>query len=108
MRVKVVTSLSKPLWNKYARECISTWLSNFDLPEGSEFEFWVQGVFPSNLPLSSFQGRPIRWKSLDTQSEGWKDFHQNWSGHPVPQVEPGSSYRFNFMPFSCKVFALVS
>lgn len=106
MRYKVVTSFSKPLWTKYAKECIQSWLDKMVLPEGSSFEFWVQGIFPLGLPMKSAQGLPVRYKSLDAQSQEWLLFAQTFNSMPRPDVEPGQEFRFNFMPFSCKVFTL--
>jgi hypothetical protein len=106
MRYKIVTSFSKPLWEKYAEECIKSLLLSSELPEGSSFEFWVQGIFPIGLPMKSAQGLPVKYKSLDAQSPEWLQFANTFGNVPRPEVPPGQEFRFNFMPFSCKVFAL--
>lgn len=106
MKYKIVTSFSKPLWTKYAKVCIQSWLDRLTLPEGSVFEFWVQGIFPLGLPMKSAQGTPVKYKSLDAQSQEWLQFAQTFGSIPRPETEPGQEFRFNFMPFSCKVFAL--
>lgn len=104
MKVKVVTSLNKDLWKKYAEKCIATW-NNLTLPEGSSFEIWILGEFPAGLP-ASINGAPVSYKMTGTQSDSWKHFYYNFSQHPKPDTQPGNEYKFNFMPFSVKVYAL--
>jgi hypothetical protein len=43
---------------------------------------------------------------VETQSPAWAAFYQNHANHPKPKTDPGQEYRFNFIPFSVKVFAL--
>lgn len=106
MRLKVVSSFNEHLWNRYAKKCVTSWVEHLDLAEGSEIEVWINGPFPRDLPLKTNSGTPFRYKSLDTQSDGWTYFYEHWSQHPKPEVDSNNSFRFNFLPFSCKVYAL--
>lgn len=104
MRVKVVTSLNKELWERYASKCIASWES-ISLPEGSTYEIWILGEFPKGLP-TTINGTPVTYKMIATQSDAWKHFFYQFSQHPRPQVPSGQEYKFNFMPFSIKAYAL--
>lgn len=107
MKIKIVTSFNEKLWDRYAQKCVSSWVDNLWLDEGSEIEAWLNGPFPRNLPTKTTWGTPFKYKSLDTQSEGWTYFYEHWSRVEVPQdLPPHERFRFNFLPFSCKVFAL--
>lgn len=106
MKTKVVTSFSASLWNRYAKTCISTWVEHLKLDEGSVVEVWINGPFPEGLPKQTKSGTPFKYKLLDTQSEGWQYFYSTWSQHPRPETNQGQEFKFNFIPFSCKVFAL--
>jgi hypothetical protein len=106
MRVKLISSLSKQLWDAYAKFSIPTWVEHLKLDEGSEIELWILGEFPKGLPTKTASGTPIKYKMIDTQSEGWQHFYATYNKHPKPQNIPqGQEYKFNFLPFSIKVFA---
>lgn len=106
MRTKVVTSISANLWHSYAKDCIATWVKNFDLGKESQIEIWISGPFPTGLVLETEHGTPIHYKSLDVQSEAWKAFNETFRNQPIPDVPDNEKYKFRFLPFSAKVFAL--
>lgn len=106
MRVKLVTSLNKQLYEKYAKDNFKSWVNYLYLPEGSEIEVWFNGEMPQGLPQRTNNGTPFKYKILDVQSEGWKYFISSYKNHPRPKAQPGQEYMFNFVPFSCKVYAL--
>jgi len=106
VKTKVVTSFNTRLWEKYAKTCITTWVDHLKLDEGSVVEVWINGPFPEGLPKQTKSGTPFQYKLLDTQSEGWQYFYATWSQHPKPETRPGQEFKFNFIPFSCKVYAL--
>lgn len=106
MKVKVVTSFNAQLFHKYGKTCLDTWVKHLKLEKGSIVEVWINGAFPQGLPQTCEDGTPFVYKSLDVQSEGWKFFYDNYRGHPRPDTPPGQEFRFNFIPFSCKVYAL--
>jgi len=105
MRVKLVTSFNERLWEQYAKKCLDTWKEYLFLDEGSIIEIWINGIFPVGLPLV-INNIPVTYKCLDTQSDGWVYFYETFSQIQRPQVPPSDTFRYNFMPFSCKVFAL--
>ena len=105
MKVKVISSLSKELWESYAKYSVPTWVEYMALDEGSEIELWILGEFPKGLPTKTFNGTPIKYKMIDTQSEGWRHFYETYSKHPRPNAPKGQEYKHNFLPFSIKVFA---
>lgn len=106
MRTKVITSFSAGLWDQYAHKCIVTWVEHLKLDEGSVVEIWINGAFPEGLPMATKHGNPITYKMLDVQSQGWKYFYDTFKNHPKPNTQQGQEFRFNFLPFSCKVYAL--
>lgn len=106
MKVKVVTSFNAPLWQKYTSKCVGSWVEHLNLTEGSQIEIWINGAFPGGLPMKTKSGTEIVYKSLDAQSDGWKHFFDTFRNHPVPEVPSNQQFRFNFIPFSCKVYAL--
>lgn len=106
MRVKLVTSLNKILYEQYARNNFKSWVEYLVLPEGSEIEVWFWGEIPQGLPQCTKNGTPFKYKIFDVQSEGWKYFINTYKNHPRPKSQPGQEYMFNFIPFSCKVYAL--
>lgn len=106
MQIKIVTSFNKRIFDEYASKSLQTWVDNIGLPEGSEIEVWINGAFPSGLPKKTFNGTPFKYKMLDTQSSGWTYFYETFINMPKPNAPKGQEYRFNFLPFSCKVYAL--
>lgn len=106
MKVKLVTSFNKRIFDDYAHKSLPTWIEHLDLPEGSQIEVWINGPFPKGLPKVTKNGIEFKYKMLDTQSLGWQTFYETHGNHPRPQMPQGQEYRFNFLPFSCKVFAL--
>jgi hypothetical protein len=105
MATKIVTSLNKDLWDRYAKETFATWADNLRLGAGSEIEVWIWGPFPKGLPTKTANGTPFKYKLLDTQSEGWTYFIKTFGNHSRPESEDGQAYKHNFVPFSCKVYA---
>ena len=106
-KIKVITSFNKDLWDRYANRTIGkSWIEHLDLGPDSVIEAWILGPFPENLPMQTASGTPIKYKMVETQSTAWAMFYQNHVNHPRPKTDPGQEYRFNFIPFSVKVFAL--
>jgi len=106
MRVKFVTSLNEELWNKYAKTTVDSWVDFIKADEGSIIECWILGAFPRNLPTHTKSGIPFVYKMIETQSSAWANFFMQYKEHPKPRTEPHNAYKFNFVPFSIKVFAL--
>lgn len=106
MKVKLVTSFNKRIYDEYAQNSLKTWVDHLCLSPGSEIEVWINGPFPQGLPKITSNATPFKYKLLDTQSEGWAHFFDTFNNFPKPNVPQGQEYRFNFIPFSCKVYAL--
>lgn len=106
MSIKLVTSLNKPIYDSYAKNTLASWVEFLQLPEGSEIELWFWGEIPQGLPMKTKSGTPFVYKMFDVNCQGWQHFIDTYRNHPKPKTPPGQEYVYNFVPFSCKVYAL--
>jgi hypothetical protein len=106
MKVKIVTSFNEELWTKYAKNSLDSWVDFINLDEGSIIECWILGAFPRGLPTKTKSGIPFVYKMVETQSQAWANFYTQYKDHPKPKMPPNAEYKFNFVPFSIKAFAL--
>lgn len=98
----IVTSFNKFLWNNYAKTCFESWLKNF--PSWVRFKVWLDGEWPLGLPNDP----RVEYLQLDTQ-EFFMEFafkYQHVSRPDMEKIPRNHWFRWNFMPFWCKVFAM--
>lgn len=100
--ITIVTSFNRTLWDRYAKDCFESWLKFFP-KTGIKFKIWLDGEWP----LLPFDSR-INYNQLDVE-EFFLEYVHKYSNVRPPDVEKiprNQIFRWNHVPFWCKVFAL--
>jgi len=95
-----VTSFSDKLWKAYASNTVPTVYRN--LPDGIQFIVYFNGEFQEEWKLALPEAE---FRDLNAMSD-YQFFRQKYKKTPLPNVEKGHQFRFNFLPFWNKVCAL--